>query len=83
MGGGTSLNGLAREGILIFWYPGPGSRVPGTRHLGARYGGSVVTSTESVDVWYRYVDTVVTSSEIGDFGYPRYRYFDALGTPKM
>ena len=36
----------------VFWYPVPGSRVPGTRQLGARYGGIVVTSTESVDFWY-------------------------------
>ena len=52
---GTGPNGLAREGILIFWHPVPGSRVPGTRHLGARDGGIVVTSTESVAFWYRYM----------------------------
>ena len=83
---GTSPNGLAREGILIFWHPVPGSRVPGTRHLGARYGGIVVTSTESVDFWYRYVGSVVTSTEICDFvefGYPKYRYFGVFGTPKI
>ena len=71
------------KGILISWYPVPGSRVPGTRQLGARYGGIVVTSTESVDFWYRYVGTVVTSTEIVDFGYPKYRDSGAFGTPKM
>ena len=75
--------GLAREGILIFWHPVPGSRVPGTRQLGARYGGLVGTRTESGAFWYRYVDTVVTSTEIVDFGYSKYRYFGALGTSKM
>ena len=80
---GTTPNGIAREGILIFWYPVPGSRVPGTRPLGARFGGIVVTSTENVDVWYRYVGTVATGIEIVDFRYPKYRYFGAFGTPKM
>jgi hypothetical protein len=80
---GTGPNGLAREGILIFWYPVPGSRVPCTRPRGARYGGIVVTSTENVDFWYRYVGPVATGTEIVDFGYPKYRYFGAFGTPKM
>ena len=75
--------GLAREGILIFWYPVPGSRVLGTRPLGARFGGIVVTSTENVDFWYRYVGTVATGSESVDFGYPKYRDSGAFGTPKM
>ena len=70
---GTRPNGPAREGILIFWYPVPGSRIAGTRPLGARYGGIVVTSTESVDFWYRCVGTVVTSTEIVDFRYLKYR----------
>ena len=57
--------------------------VPGTRPLGARFGGIVVTSTENVDFWYRYVGTVVTSTEIVDLGYPKYRDCGVFGTPKM
>ena len=63
--------GLAREGILISWYPVPGSRVPCTRPLGARFGGIVVTSTKSVDFGYRYVGPVASGTEIVDFGYPK------------
>ena len=47
--------------------------MPGTRQLGARYDGIVVTSTESVDFWYRCAGTVVPSTEIVDFRYPKYR----------
>ena len=74
--------GLAREGILIFWYPVPGSRVPGTRPLGARFGGIVVTSTENVDFWYRYVGPVATGTEIVDFGYPNTDVLVPLAPPK-
>ena len=80
---GTGRKGLAREGILVFWYPVPGSRVPGTRQLGARYGAIVVTGTESVDCCYRYVGSVVTSTESVELGYPQYRYFGAFGIPPM
>ena len=80
--GGSNASGLARESILIFWYPVPGSRVPGTRQLGARYGGIVVTSTESVDFWYRYVGTVATSTEIAILGTPNTDVFAFLAPPK-
>ena len=72
----------SRAKVFDILVPGAGSRVPGTRQLGARYGGIVVTSTESVDFWYRYVGTVVTSTEIVDLGYPKYRDSYAFGTPK-
>ena len=62
--------GLARESILIFWYPVRGSRVPGTRPLGDRFGGILVTSAENVDFWYRCVGTVATGYESVDSGYP-------------
>ena len=70
---------MSQDPGLIFWYPVPGSRVPGTRPLGARFGGMVVTSIENVDFWYRYVGTVVTGAEIVDFGYPKYRDSGAFG----
>ena len=57
--------------------------MPVTRQLGARCGGIVVTSMESVGFWYRYVGIVVTGDEIVDFGYPKYRYFGPFGTRKM
>ena len=57
--------------------------MPVTRQLGARCGGIVVTSIESVGFWYRYVGIVVTGDEIVDFGYPKYRYFGPFGTSKM
>ena len=44
--------GLAREGILIFWYPDPGSRVPGSRPLVARFGG-IVAWVRIPGVWVR------------------------------
>ena len=59
------------------------TEIAGTRHLGARYAGIVVTSTESVDLWYRYLSSVVTSTEIVEFGYPKYRYGGVLGIPEM
>ena len=62
--------GLARESILIFWYPVRGSRVPGTRPLGDRFSGIVVTSAENVDFWYRYVSTMATGYESVESGYP-------------
>ena len=67
---------------MIFWYPVPGSRVLGTRPLGARFGGIVVTSTENVDVWYRYVGTVATGNEGVDFGYPNIDILVSLAFPK-
>ena len=56
--------------------------MPGTRPLGARFGGIVVTSTENVDVWYRYVGTVATGNESVDFGYPNVDILVSLAFPK-
>ena len=86
-GKGTEARVLAqmasRAKVFNIFVPGAGSRVPGTRQLGARYGGIVATSTESVDFWYRCVGTVVTSTEIVDFRYPEYRDSSVFVTPKM
>ena len=80
---GTGPNGLAREGNMISWHPGSGSLVSGSRQPGARYGENLVIGTENVDFWYRSAGTVVTGSEIDDFGYPKYRDLGAFGIPKM
>ena len=68
---------------MILWYPVPGSRVPGTRPLGARFGGIVVTSTENVDVWYRYVGTVATGNASVDFGYPNVYILVSVAFPNF
>ena len=72
----------SRAKVLIFWYPVPGSRVSGTRPLGARFGGIVVTSTENINFWYRYVGTVATGIESVDCGYPNLDILVSLAVPK-